>query len=465
MARLHFLGAAREVTGSMHLLETDAGRLLIDCGFYQGRREESRARNLELPDEALSADAVILTHAHIDHSGSLPTLVRDGFRGKIFTTTATRDLCGYMLRDSARIQEGDARFLNRKNGHDPDWTPIEPIYTEEDAVRALSRFVGVAYGARFEPLPGVHAQLIEAGHILGSAQVVIDLSASGTPRRLVFSGDLGRPGMPILRDPAVPERPDYLVMESTYGGRAHGTLEEMDEQLRAVVVATAEKRGKLIIPAFSVGRTQEIVYALHRLHAAKRIPELPMFVDSPLSVHVTEVFRAHPECFDEETRAFVERSGDPFCFSSLRYVESVDESMRLNDLHEPAIIIAASGMCESGRVLHHLRNAVEDERNTICIVGFQALHTLGRRLVERRPRVRILGVERELHARVVVMNGFSAHADRGDLHRYVEQARPSVRRVFLVHGEPEAQAPLSEWIGQQGLAVAAPAPRDTAELD
>jgi metallo-beta-lactamase family protein len=464
MLKVRFLGAAQEVTGSMHLVETPAGRLLVDCGLYQGHRAEAHERNQELPREALSADAVILTHAHIDHSGSLPTLVRAGFRGRIYCTPATRDLCAFMLRDSGRIQVQDAEYLNRSYGKDPDWQEVRPIYDENDAIAALSRFVGVPYDQPFAPLPGLQATLVEAGHILGSAQVHLDVPDGGTTRRLVFSGDLGRKDLPILRDPAPVDRADYLFMESTYGDRVHAPIEDTESQLAQVVHDTVAKKGKLIIPAFAVGRTQEIIYSLHKLFLAGRIPELPIFVDSPLAVNVTGVFRAHAECYDDETRAFVERNGTPFTFSTLRYIEDRDESIRLNGLREPAIIISASGMCESGRILHHLKNNVSDEHNTILIVGFMAQHTLGRRLVERRPRVRILGVERDLYARVVVMNGFSAHGDKNDLTAYARGAR-GARRVFLVHGEPEQQAPLIELLRKDGLSVENPKRGDEAALD
>ena len=464
MTKIRFLGAAQQVTGSMHLVETGAGRLLVDCGMYQGRREEARQRNLHLPQEALGADAVILTHAHIDHSGSLPTLVKAGFGGRIFGTPATRDLCAYMLRDSARIQVQDAEYLNRRFGDEPGWRPIAPIYDENDAIAALGQFVGVPYGQPFSPLPGLSATLVEAGHILGSAQVHLDVPDGGQTRRLVFSGDLGRKDLPILRDPAPIDRADYLVMESTYGDRVHAPVADMEDQLAAVVHDTVAKKGKVIIPAFAVGRTQEIVYALHKLFLAGRIPEVPIFVDSPLAVNVTTVFRSHPECYDAETRRFVDENGPAFTFSTLRYVENRDDSIKLNDLKEPAIIISASGMCESGRVLHHLKNNVGDERNTILIVGFMAQHTLGRRLVERRPRVRILGVERDLYARVVVMNGFSAHADKNGLEAYARGAR-GARRVFLVHGEPDQQAPLIELLRKDGLAVDNPKLGDEATLD
>jgi metallo-beta-lactamase family protein len=459
--RVKFLGAAQTVTGSMHLLDTGRGKILIDCGLFQGRREESRRRNRELPSEATGADALILTHAHIDHSGSIPTLVKKGFRGSIYATPATRDLCAYMLRDAARIQEYDARWLNRKFADDPDFTPIEPLYTEEDAIEALGLFVTVAYGRRFDPVPGVEARFLDAGHILGSAEVSLRMA----DRHIVFTGDLGRKGLPILRDPQTPAPPvDYLFMESTYGNRVHGDVASMHADLERVVKATAERGGKVIVPAFAVGRTQEIVYSLNHLWREGRLPDIPVFIDSPLSVNVTEVFKLHPDCFDAETRAFLEEHGEVFSFRNVKLVSKVEESMRLNQLAGPAIIISSSGMCEAGRILHHLRNNVEDPRNTIMIVGYQAQHTLGRRIVERRKKVKILGVERDLRAQVAVLNAFSAHADRDDLLGYARATATDARHLFLVHGEPEQQEPLLKTLGGMGIRATAPAAGDEAEL-
>ncbi len=462
--RIRFLGAAQTVTGSMHLLETEAGSLLVDCGFYQGRRAESRERNSRLPPEAIAADAVMLTHAHIDHSGSIPTLVKEGGGRTIYATPATRDLCALMLRDAARIQEGDAAYLNRKNAHDPEWTDIVPIYAEDDAIRSMTRFVSLPYHKAFSPLPGVTATFIDAGHILGAAEIVVDVTERDVTRRIVFSGDLGRQGLPILRDPETPPGPiDTLVMESTYGNRVHGDIHSMHADLERVVGETVKRGGKVIVPAFAVGRTQELVYALNVLWTEGRLPDIPVFVDSPLSVNVTEVFRLHSDCFDKETMAFVEDHGSPFSFKNMRYVSSVEDSIKLNTLSSPAIIISSSGMCEAGRVLHHLRNNCEDERNTILIVGFQAQHTLGRRIVEKRPRIKIFGVERDLRAQVSVMNAFSAHADRNDLLAYTA-ACGSPKQLFLVHGEPDQQEPLLGELRGRGMAATAPAAGFQAEI-
>ncbi|HET9956781.1 MAG TPA: MBL fold metallo-hydrolase [Polyangiaceae bacterium] len=463
--RLTFLGAAQEVTGSLLLIEVSSGSLVIDCGMFQGRRQEATQRNRELPREALAADLVILTHAHLDHAGSLPTLVKSGFTGSIYSTSATYDLCSYMLRDSARIQASDAAYLNRKFADDPDWVAIEPLYGEQDVLTALQRFVALPYRRVFQPLPGVQATLINSGHILGSAQVILDVQEGAHTRRLVVSGDLGRKGLPIIRDPETPPRPvDYLVMESTYGNREHGSAEQMHTDLERVIRETVARRGKVIVPAFAVGRTQELLFVLHELIAAGRIPHIPIFIDSPLAIDVTQVFRSHPECFDAETRALLEARGDVFNFEGVRFMQSREESMQINQYAGPAVIISASGMAEAGRILHHLRNHVEDERNTILIVGFMAQHTLGRRLVEGRQRVKIWGVERELRAHVEVLNAFSAHADRRDLLAYVE-ACTGLRRAFLVHGEPEQQGPLQAALNARGIDVAIPHRGQTVTLD
>jgi metallo-beta-lactamase family protein len=462
--RLRFLGAARTVTGSMHLLETSKGALLVDCGMFQGRRAEANQRNRALPKETLGASAMLLTHAHIDHSGNIPSLVRDGFRGSIYATPATVDLAHALLLDAARIQEHDAEFLNRKFARDPDFEPVVPLYTESDAHRALARFVAVEYGKEFSPLPGVRARFIEAGHILGSAQAMCEVANGAALRRIHFTGDLGRKGLPILKDPELPaERPDDVVIESTYGNRFHKDIGTTHEELAQVINETVKRRGKVIVPAFAVGRTQELVYALHQLHSEGHIPPVPVYVDSPLSTEVTHIFERHPECFDAETREFLKHNGNPFAFHNLTYVSSREDSMRLNGLAEPAIIVASSGMCEAGRVLHHLRNSVESERNTILIVGFQAEHTLGRRLVEHRPKVRILGLEHELHARVVTMGAFSAHADQRELCAHAAALKPT-DRCFIVHGEPEGAEGLQQALGGRGIAATVPSQGDVAEL-
>ncbi len=462
--RLTFFGAAQEVTGSLLHIETSAGSLVVDCGMVQGRRAEASARNRKLPAAAVHADAALLTHAHIDHSGSLPTLVKAGFKGPIYATPATADLCDYMLRDSARIQEADAAYLNRKWQDDPTWKPLMPLYDEGDVIKTLARMRPTPYHESFTPLAGVSATFFEAGHILGSAQLVLDVEDDGVLRRLLITGDLGRSGLPILKDPETPPGPiDYLVMESTYGDRNHGTVAQMHDDLARVVSETTSRGGRVIIPAFAVGRTQELLYVLHELFKARRLPKIPIYVDSPLAISITEAFRRHPDCFDAETQAFLREHGDVFAFDGVHFTQSREASMAINQVEGPAIIISASGMAEAGRILHHLRRHVEDPRNTVLIVGFMAQHTLGRRLAERRDRVKLWGVERDLRARVVVLDAFSAHAGQRDLLAHVSACKPS-RRIFLVHGEAGAQDTLAALLRTQGHTVTVPARAESIDL-
>lgn len=464
--QLHFLGAAREVTGSLFLLETDAGSLLIDCGMVQGRRAESDERNRRVPRAAVAADAAILTHAHIDHSGNLPTLVRRGFKGAIHATPATRDVVELMLADSARIQAADAEYLNRKFADDPGWREIVPLYDEDDVSAAMKRFVAHSYHAPFEPLPGVQARFYDSGHILGSAQLVLDVDTGRDFRRIVFSGDLGRAGLPVLRDPeALPGPIDYAVMESTYGNRVHASPSRMHADLEEAVRRTVARGGTVVIPAFALGRTQEILLVLAELKQAGRLPDVPVYVDSPLASSVTAVFRKHVDCYDKETRAYLAKFGDPFDFPGVRYISLRQDSIALNDRSEPCILLSASGMAESGRILHHLLRTVEDPRNTVLVVGFMAAHTLGRRLVERHPRLRILGMERELRAEVVVLDAFSAHADRDGLTAWARGLGPELRTLYLVHGEPDQQEPLRRRLVEAGRRVVVPERGQVVELD
>lgn len=443
--RLSFHGAARTVTGSMHLLEVNGQRILFDCGLFQGRRKEAFERNRSLPFDPASIDCVILSHAHIDHSGNLPSLVKAGYRGAIYSTFATRDLCGAMLLDSAHIQEKDAEFVNHRKKLKGD-DRITPLYTMRDAVEALTYFRGIGYHRPFMPARGITVEFLDAGHILGSAITVLTIEEDGRTRQLVFTGDLGRDDLPVIRDPERVDRADILICESTYGGRDRHSATDVEQELADVVLRTAKRGGKVIIPAFSVGRTQEIVYALHQLTKAGRIPELPVYVDSPLSTNVTDIFRLHPECFDEETCALLLSSGDPFGFERLRYTRDVEESKKLNEQRVPSIIISASGMCETGRILHHLKNNIEDSRNTVLIVSYQAEHTLGRRLVEKAEEVRIFGNTYRRRAEVTVINGFSAHADRGELLAWIGAIKADPDHIFLVHGDPDQSEALAEGI-------------------
>ena len=451
---IQFLGAARTVTGSMHLLRVNGSQILLDCGLFQGRREESRERNKKLPFEPGGIDVLALSHAHIDHSGNIPTLVKEGFKGSILTTSPTRDLCSAMLRDAGHIQEEDAEYVNKKRDRQ-GLPPVEPLYTVEDATQSLTHFVSVSYGRPMSLAPGVTVTFCDAGHILGSSVVVLDVEETGSKKRILFSGDLGRKGVPILRDPQVVEGVDYLIIESTYGDRLHDPVELMDEELREVILSTYRQGGKVIVPAFAVGRTQDLVYALHRLVRAQRLPDLPIYVDSPLAVNVTEVFRLHPECYDQETRTFMEAGNglDPFGFGRLNYVRSVEQSKDLNFLREPAIIISASGMAEAGRILHHLKNNIEDRRNTILIVSWQAPHTLGRRLADREQRVKIFGEVYDRKAEVATIGGFSAHAGQDFLLDYCRAVQGQVKEIFLVHGEPRPAGALAEKLKEAGMGM------------
>ncbi|MBL8604729.1 MAG: MBL fold metallo-hydrolase [Myxococcales bacterium] len=465
---IQFVGAAQTVTGSMHLVRTEHATVLLDCGLYQGRRRESYERNRNLPVPVREIDAVVLSHAHIDHSGALPMLVKAGYDGPIYTTHATNDLCAAMLRDAAYIQEADARHINKSISRgEIESELIEPLYTEEDVIATLERVVGVPYHRRVTIAKGVDLTFYDAGHVLGSAISALDVDEVGQTRRVVFTGDLGRHNMPILRDPEIVSGAEALITESTYGDRLHDPIAKMDEDLATIVERTVKRGGKVIIPAFALERAQEIVFALKGLRAHGKLPRVPVYIDSPLTVKITEVFKLHPECFDAEARRLLQQHDSPFEFEGLRYVEDVEESKAISVSESPAVIIAASGMCEAGRVLHHLRAGVEDDKNTVIIVGFQAQHTLGRRLVERRDRVRIFGVERDRRCQVEVLNGFSAHADQNDLINYAEALREhgKLRTIALVHGETKAQTVLRDKLDAKGhLRVVIPRPDDRMKV-
>jgi metallo-beta-lactamase family protein len=438
--KLTFQGAAGTVTGSLHQLQVGGKNYLLDCGMYQGRRKEAERRNRDFPFDAASVDAVVLSHAHIDHSGRLPLLVKNGFRGPIYTTPASIDLCEAMLRDTAHIAESDADFCNR---HLHEAEPVEPLYTTEDAEATMPLFRAIAYRTPTQIGPGLRIEAYDAGHILGSASIVLT-EAGGT--RLAFSGDVGRPGLPIIRDPEPLPPVDYLIMESTYGGRTHPQEGEALAKLEAVVRETIGRGGRLIVPAFAVGRTQQLVLLLHQLINEGRIPSVPMFVDSPLAVNVTEVFRAHPECFDDEAKGYLADGGDPFGFNRLTYIRDVNESKKLNGMRGPFIVISPSGMCEAGRVLHHLRNNVGDPRNTVLLTGYQAENTLGRKLKEGWKSVKIYGIPTEVRAQVESLDELSGHADNGELLQWMKPMTSTLRRVFLVHGEAREAGALAQAI-------------------
>jgi len=430
---LTFHGAARTTTGSRHVVDVLGRRILLDCGLYQGRRSETYRRNLHFGFDPSGVDAVILSHAHIDHTGNLPNLVRQGFEGPIYGTPATMDLCRVMLLDSAHIQEKDAEWVTKRRRKQGTDGRAEPLYTSEDVEDTFPLFQSADYHRPQQVFHGVRFMYLDAGHILGSASVIMDVQNDGTEKRLAFSGDIGRPDRPILRDPEIPGGVDWLIMEGTYGSREQDTAKGAKEELGAVIRRVAARGGKIVVPSFSVERTQEIVYHLKELTEEGAVPRIPVYVDSPLSVNVTDIFRLHPECFDREARKRFRDGGDPFGFDRLRYIKEVEESKKLNANKEPCMIISASGMCESGRILHHLRNSIGDPKNCVMIVGYQASHTLGRRIVERRPEVKIFGEPHPLRAEVVTLNAMSGHADKNGLFDYASKVK-----VFLVHGEEDA---------------------------
>lgn len=435
----HFYGAAQTTTGSRYVVEINNTRLMLECGMFQGKRDESIERNSRFPFDPRSLDAMIVSHAHIDHTGAIPSVVKQGFAGNIYATHGTRDLASIMLQDSAAVQRADAEFVSQKRAKKGQ-PPVRALYTETEAEMAVRHFVAIDYDRPMPVADGVQVTFRDAGHILGSAEVYLDIGRNGQSQRVVFSGDLGRGGHPLLRDPRPVEGADVLVIESTYGNREHEPMTNINERLCAIINRAVERRGKVIIPSFAVGRTQHLVYALHRLVEEKCIPPLPIFVDSPLAVNATEVFRLHPECFNSETYAFLRTGQNPFGMNNLTYIRSVDQSMALNDRKEPCIIISASGMAEAGRIRHHLKNNIGDEHNTILLVGFCAAHTLGARLIAGEKIVRIFGEEQAVRAQVEVMSAFSAHADRSELHDFARRATGSLRDIIVVHGEADQSA-------------------------
>lgn len=460
---IEFSGAAREVTGSCHILHVNGQRILLDCGLFQGRREESREKNRKLPLPVDKIDAVLLSHAHIDHAGRLPFLVAQGYTGSIWTTSATRDLCAVMLADSANIQQRDVEYLERRGR---PYSP--PLYSLADAMQAVDQMIGVPYNRWLDVLPGVRALYTDAGHILGSASIVIEAKEGSHTHRVVFSGDIGRDDQPIIRDPDPPHGgADTVIMESTYGNRDHESVDGAREQLARVIRETAARGGRVLIPAFALGRTQEVVYDLHALWRADRIPEIPIFVDSPLALDATSVFALHANIFDR-SEALIRETANPLEFPLVRFTRSVEESKQLNHRHGPMVIVAASGMAESGRILHHLRNGASDPRNTILMVGFAAENTLARRIVEKQPVLRVFGDEVQLAAQVEVLNGYSAHGDRTEMRTWLDavrsegvKARREIQRVHLVHGEASAQDAFAASLREGGYNVDAPESGDT----
>ncbi|MCM8778468.1 MAG: MBL fold metallo-hydrolase [Candidatus Omnitrophica bacterium] len=463
--KIKFLGGVKTVTGSHHLIEVKGKKFLLDCGLFQGRRQEARRIN-ENPNLDLSSlSALILSHAHIDHSGNLPTFARLGFAKQVYSTFATYDLANALLRDSAYIQERDAEFLNKKlrRGKEPLLTPL---YTLKDSEDALKLFIGIGYHKVFSLSKEIKVEFFDAGHVLGSSLILLEITESTIcPKRLGYIVDLGRKNLPFLKEPEFIPDLDYIIIESTYGGRIHPEFSEVEKELSEVITRTFKRKGKIVVPAFALERTQEIIWCLNDLRNKGMVPEIPIYVDSPLAINITEIFRLHPECFEPKTKNMLLMGRDPFGFEDIIYTRSKEESQALNELKKPALIISASGMCENGRILHHLRHNIENPKNTILIVGYMAQNTLGRKIVEREKKVRIFGEEYKLKAEVVVMNAFSGHADRNDLLNYVKKAKGTVKKIFVVHGDPDQSEALVEGIKELGIKeVYVPEVGDEVEL-
>jgi len=452
--RLHSEGGAGEVTGSKHVLSVDGARCLIDCGAFQGKRDVAEEKNRALVPDPESLSSVILTHAHFDHCGMIPLLAKRGYRGNIYSTPATRDLAGVVMMDSASIQARDAEYLGKqaaKRGEKFTW---KPLYDEEDVIKAQGQFVTVSYN---RPMPigdGIKIELYDAGHILGSSLVYTHArDRSGREIVIGFTGDLGRKNKPIIRDPDLLPPCDYLVLESTYGDRLHESTDDAMSKLADIVAATAKRGGTIVIPAFAIERTQELVYHFHVLADQKAIPEIPIWVDSPMAINATSIFQIHPECYDRETHeAFIKHHQNPFGFNSLHFSSSVQDSKRLNEMDGPKIIISADGMCEAGRIQHHLMHTIGDPKNTILIVGYMAANTLGRRLRDREQEVRIHGDIFRVRARIEEINAFSAHADYSEAWDWLSAMdRSRLKKIFLVHGEQAGLQHQREFLLSKGI--------------
>lgn len=465
--KIQFLGGARTVTGSLHLLHINGKKILLECGLFQGRRKDTFEKNKNFHFDPKGIDAVILSHAHIDHSGNIPNLVNKGFNGLIYATAATVDLCQIMLRDSAHLQEKDIEWVNKKRAKKGE-PPAETLYTLSDVEQAMEHFVGVQYNKTIELFDGITFNFRDAGHILGSAGVHLEIKEKGNKKfSLGFSGDIGRPDSPVIKSPDILRELDALIMESTYGNRLHSPVEEVEEELAQTINKIVNDNGKVIIPAFAVGRTQTIVYVLHKLFDQNRIPEIPIYVDSPLAANATNVFRSHPECLDRETyRVFLQNGEDPFGFSRLKYIQKVEESKELNDKAGPMIIISASGMAEGGRILHHLANNIENPKNLILFVGYAAEQTLARKIMDGEKRVNIFGEEYQVKAKVKIMDYFSAHADQNELLDYLRlNSTNRLKNIFLVHGEEDQALPFRQKLLTKGYKnVEFPAPGSIYEI-
>lgn len=465
--KITFHGAAHTTTGSMHLVEANGKRILLDCGLYQGRRKEAFEKNRNLPIDPKTIDYVILSHAHIDHSGNLPQLVRQGFRGRVFARQATVELCDILLRDSCFLQKRDLEYVNKKRRRDGK-NLFEPLYDESDVDILMQLFVPIHLHAPREIAPGITLEFFNAGHILGSALVQLDIrSQQGRRHRLLFSGDLGQPDQPILRHFEYPSGADILLIESTYADKLHPPADDVEAKIEGLLKHIDRHNSKLIIPAFSVGRTQQIIWYLNRILARGKFPrEVKLFIDSPLSQKATKIYAQHREVYNAEARRMIASGKDPLNFPGMTYIASPEESKALNEQPGPMIIIAASGMCEGGRIVHHLKNSLTDENNIVLIVGYQAENTLGRRIVEKRNPLKMLGEEIELKAQVEVINALSAHADKNGLVDWLDEIKDNVRHAFAVHGETEKVTAMAELLKAHGIANAhAPHPGETFTID
>ncbi len=455
--QIQFCGAAGEVTGSCHFVRTDEVTFLFDCGVFQGGKERHVRNRQPFPFEASSLNAVLLSHAHLDHCGRLPLLVKAGFSGKVFATQATCELTKIILLDSAKLNEEDAAWkIKRLKKKGEDWSWVTPLFTTDDAEKVFDRFEPTPYGEWVSLSPSVRFRFREAGHLLGSAMVEVSLHESETRRTLLFTGDLGQPRLPILRDPEKVDQADTLLMESTYGNSDHQHASDYAERLRDIVNETRVKGGRVLIPSFAVGRTQELLYTINDLVESGQMKPLPVFVDSPMSKEVLRVYQTHRELYDEEARVRLQRGDKPFVFSGLQFISTVDESKELNEMKEPCVIIAGSGMGTGGRIKHHLKHGIGNHLNAVVFVGFQAAGTLGRQILDGVSPVRIFGEYHEVKASVHMLDGFSAHADRKALLNWASHFAQPPTQTFLVHGEPEAANPLAETLRQRGWQVFVP---------
>ncbi|MBL7151330.1 MAG: MBL fold metallo-hydrolase [Candidatus Omnitrophica bacterium] len=461
--KVKFLGGVRTVTGSSHLVSAGRSEVLLDAGLFQGRRDESYQINTTFHFNPRTVDALILSHAHIDHCGNIPNLIKKGLRCKIYTTSATKDISKLMLEDSGKIQEDDIKYVNKINRR-LGLPPRRPLYTKREAGKATKRFRSLSYNQKFCVAKNIFVRLLDAGHILGSSIITLQIQDAADTVRLGYAVDLGRRGLPLLNDPVLPQGLDYLILESTYGGRVHSPIEEAKEKLKAAINQTIGRKGKVLIPSFTLERTQEVIYFLNELIKEKSIPSIPIYVDSPLATGITELFTHHCSYMDEQTGQAIRQGKSPFELLNLKFIREQKISKGLNSDKRPMIIIAGSGMCESGRILHHLANNIGDSRNTILVVGYMAKDTLGRRIVERSPVVRIFGIEYELNAQVVVINAFSAHADKNDLSDFVAGCLP-LKRVFLVHADIDQAESLSDALSKKGINAHIPLKDEEALLN